>query len=212
MLGFASFVMMNDVAVGRTFFYLPLMQQKWWLVTRQFLVNSGFSDDDVVDLMRGRHETRTQECRLRTVSDVLAEEGVTRVDLLKINVEKAERDVLAGIVEADWPKIRQITMQVHEIDDGVQAVSRELTARGFIAGETGNAPGDLGSVRFVRILAPKRNDPAAQLVARQFGPRTLVQPTAQDLGPGVDVIVGDKFAGLVKAPRQLKAQVAGSGC
>ena len=45
-----------------------------------------------------------------------------------------------------------------------------------------------------------------------FGPDTLVQPRGQDLGPGVDVIVGDKFAGLVKAPRKLKAETAGTGC
>lgn len=88
----------------------------------------------------------------------------------------------------------------------------ELTARGFIPGDVGNAPGDLGNVKFVRVLAPKRNDPAAQLVARQLGRRTLVQPTSKDLGPGVDVIVGDKFRGLVKAPRKIKAKAAGSGC
>ena len=40
LLGFASFVMMNDVAVGKTFFYLPLMQEKWWQVTKQFFVNN----------------------------------------------------------------------------------------------------------------------------------------------------------------------------
>ena len=88
----------------------------------------------------------------------------------------------------------------------------ELTARGFLAGEVGNAPGAVGDVKFVRVLAPSRVDPAALLVAKQFGPQTLVQPTTEDLGPGVDVIVGDKFAGLVKAPRQVKAQAAGSGC
>ena len=41
-LGFTSFVMMNDVAVGKTFFLLPLMQEKWWLVTRQFVINNIF--------------------------------------------------------------------------------------------------------------------------------------------------------------------------
>ncbi len=39
-LAFISFVLMNDVAVGRTFFLLPLMQEKWWLVTKQFLINN----------------------------------------------------------------------------------------------------------------------------------------------------------------------------
>jgi polar amino acid transport system permease protein len=41
-LGFVCFVLMNDAAVGRTFFLLPLMQQKWWLVTKQFLINNVF--------------------------------------------------------------------------------------------------------------------------------------------------------------------------
>ena len=41
-LGFSVFVMMNDVAVGKTFFYLPLMQQKWWLVTKQFILTNIF--------------------------------------------------------------------------------------------------------------------------------------------------------------------------
>ncbi len=39
-LAFICFVLMNDVAVGKTFFLLPLMQEKWWLVTRQFLLNN----------------------------------------------------------------------------------------------------------------------------------------------------------------------------
>jgi polar amino acid transport system permease protein len=41
-LAFICFVLMNNVAVGKTFFLLPLMQAKWWLVTKQFLVNNLF--------------------------------------------------------------------------------------------------------------------------------------------------------------------------
>ncbi len=39
-LGFFSFVLMNDVAVGKTFFLLPLMQEKWWLVTQKFFLSN----------------------------------------------------------------------------------------------------------------------------------------------------------------------------
>jgi polar amino acid transport system permease protein len=35
-LAFICFLLMNDVAVGRTFFLLPLIQAKWWLVTWKF--------------------------------------------------------------------------------------------------------------------------------------------------------------------------------
>jgi polar amino acid transport system permease protein len=41
-LAFICFVLMKDVAVGKTFFLLPLMQAKWWLVTKQFLINNLF--------------------------------------------------------------------------------------------------------------------------------------------------------------------------
>jgi polar amino acid transport system permease protein len=39
---FVNFILMNNVAVGKTFFLLPLMQAKWWLVTKQFLLNNLF--------------------------------------------------------------------------------------------------------------------------------------------------------------------------
>ena len=35
-LGFICFILINNVAVGRTFFLLPLIQAKWWLVTYKF--------------------------------------------------------------------------------------------------------------------------------------------------------------------------------
>ena len=37
---FVCFVLMNNVAVGKTFFLLPLMQQKWWIVTQKFLLSN----------------------------------------------------------------------------------------------------------------------------------------------------------------------------
>jgi polar amino acid transport system permease protein len=39
-LGLICFILMNDAAVGKTFFLLPLMQEKWWQVTKQFIVNN----------------------------------------------------------------------------------------------------------------------------------------------------------------------------
>lgn len=41
-LAFICFVLTNDAAVGKTFFFLPLMREKWWLVTRSFLLNNLF--------------------------------------------------------------------------------------------------------------------------------------------------------------------------
>lgn len=42
LLAFICFILTNDAAVGKTFFLLPLMREKWWLVTRSFLLNNLF--------------------------------------------------------------------------------------------------------------------------------------------------------------------------
>jgi hypothetical protein len=87
-----------------------------------------------------------------------------------------------------------------------------LTAQGFIAGDAGNAPGELAEVEGAVVLAPAANDPAARLVARHLGRGAEIRQSTDNLGPGVEVVVGDSFGGLVEAPRQLRARAAGSGC
>lgn len=79
---------------------------------------------------------------------------------------------------------------------------KELSRRGFGEGSAGNAPSDV-TVRRVQVWTTKENDPAARLVALQFGPHTPVKVTSTDLGPGVDVIVGDGLHGLRHAPASL---------
>lgn len=74
-----------------------------------------------------------------------------------------------------------------------------FTERGFVAGETGNAPVRL-DVERAQVNARRSDDAAARLVARQFGPRVRVQVSRRDLGPGVDVVVGNAFRGLASAP------------
>jgi 31-O-methyltransferase len=70
-------------------------------------------------------------CRLTTLSSIIAQRGIERIDLLKIDVEGSEWDVLRGIEETDWPKIRQVVMEVHDPEHGVEAVSTWLGSRGY---------------------------------------------------------------------------------
>ena len=55
------------------------------------------------------------------------------MDLLKIDVERAEKEVLQGILPSDWPKIRQVAMEVHDVEGGLQTVvsriAESLTTR-----------------------------------------------------------------------------------
>ncbi|MFG1285488.1 amino acid adenylation domain-containing protein [Xanthobacter versatilis] len=92
----------------------------------------GFAPALLEELLEDRLASRTLEVALDTLSDVMAREGVERIDLLKINVEKSEAEVLAGIRAEDWPKIRQVALELHDMDGRLDAVVALLKAQGFI--------------------------------------------------------------------------------
>eukprot|EP00903_Cladosiphon_okamuranus_P017745 g16335.t1 len=70
-------------------------------------------------------------CDVRTVSWAMAKLDVDRIDLLKIDVEGAELDVMLGIEEKDWPKIRQVVAEVHPVGDRLPQTCRLLRDHGF---------------------------------------------------------------------------------
>jgi len=73
----------------------------------------------------------TAQCEMRTLSEVVSDHRVERIDLLKVDVERAELDVLRGIEASDWPKIRQVVVEVHDLDDRVETITRLLRAGGL---------------------------------------------------------------------------------
>jgi len=66
------------------------------------------------ELLSHLFESESHECSLRRLSDVIREEGIEQIDLLKVDVQRAELDVLKGLEAADWPKIQQLVMEVHD--------------------------------------------------------------------------------------------------
>jgi FkbM family methyltransferase len=71
-------------------------------------------------------------CEIRTLSSVIEEHHLARIDLLKIDVEGAEMDVLAGIEERHWPLIRQLAMEIEPANrDQVSALQERLKSLGF---------------------------------------------------------------------------------
>jgi FkbM family methyltransferase len=74
---------------------------------------------------------RHPRCRLVTLSSALAASGVSHVDLVKIDVEGAEEQVLAGIADDDWPRIRQLVIEVHDVDHRLDRLTALLARRGY---------------------------------------------------------------------------------
>ncbi len=71
------------------------------------------------------------QCKLRTISDVIDEQSIQRIDYLKIDTEGAELNVLNGIRPQHWPIIRQAVIEVHDGSSGLQKVIEILERNGF---------------------------------------------------------------------------------
>jgi FkbH-like protein/FkbM family methyltransferase len=92
----------------------------------------GVLDADVDALTTNRLRAETIDCPLTCVSDIIRENGLQRIHLLKIDAEKSEIEILRGIAEEHWPLIEQIVMEVHDrTRAAVQSIEEQLTARGF---------------------------------------------------------------------------------
>ncbi|KQY62644.1 MULTISPECIES: LytR C-terminal domain-containing protein [unclassified Nocardioides] len=76
----------------------------------------------------------------------------------------------------------------------------KLILRGFGTGSSGNASS--AKVDRVEVRADARNNPAARLVASQFGPGTPVVTGKDMLGIGIVVVVGDKYTKLSKRAKK----------
>ena len=80
-----------------------------------------------------------------------------------------------------------------------------LRARGFRGGTIGNAP-EGTKLRRVQVWIVEGEEDAGRLVARQFVPKTPVETVDTELADGIDVVVGNKFGSLKRAPRSIKVK------
>ncbi len=83
------------------------------------------------------------------------------------------------------------------------ATLEKIVDAGFRAGNAGNAPKS-AQIRRAVVWTTDEDDPAAKLVATSLGRRTKIEVTKTDLGPGVDLIVGNKFKGIRQGPKKIR--------
>jgi amino acid adenylation domain-containing protein/FkbM family methyltransferase len=110
----------------------------------------------LTELIDSRLEARQVHAPLITISQAIDEAAVTSIALLKVDVERSEVEVLAGIEDRHWPIIDRIVMEVHDVDGRLDLVCTCLTYRGF-AVEARCTPGQevLHTVTAVRPGVPR---------------------------------------------------------
>ena len=89
---------------------------------RSFILNFKLSDN---------LKSETVTCQLKTISQVVQEQNIQQIDLLKIDVEKSELDVLLGIDEQDWGKVKQIVIEAHDIENRIDRIKTLLLDHDF---------------------------------------------------------------------------------
>ncbi|AXX31928.1 amino acid adenylation domain-containing protein [Actinosynnema pretiosum subsp. pretiosum] len=101
-----------------------------------------------------RLSSTTYTCERRTVSEVLAETGVERIALLKVDVQKAEEDVLRGISDQDWPRIDQVALELHDLDGRLARTTALLEGKGYRVAVAQDALHRGTAVHFVYAVRP----------------------------------------------------------
>ena len=101
-------------------------------------LNAGLYDADVrlfnlglAENVAERLRTEPVRCELKTLSQVMREAGVEQIDLLKIDVARSEHDVLLGIAEEDWSRIRQVVVEVEDTDGALDRIRTLLERHGY---------------------------------------------------------------------------------
>ena len=86
----------------------------------------------VEELTSERLKSKSCECQLISVSDIIKENDIEKINLLKIDAEKSELDIVNGIEDADWIKIDQIVIEIHDkTQKSVNLIESILRQKGY---------------------------------------------------------------------------------
>jgi natural product biosynthesis luciferase-like monooxygenase protein/amino acid adenylation domain-containing protein/FkbM family methyltransferase len=88
------------------------------------------SKSELDELLQAQFRAEQYTCQVRTLSEIIRENYVERIDLLKIDAERSEYDVLCGIEEEDWKKIGQIVVEI-DTKESLDKITALLNRRGY---------------------------------------------------------------------------------
>ena len=81
---------------------------------------------------RLRNNAQIMPCELKTLSASIQDCSISSIDLLKIDCEGNELKVLNGIMDLHWPIIRQIVVEVHDVDGRLDYICNMFKEKGYI--------------------------------------------------------------------------------
>ena len=94
------------------------------------------------------------DCKITTLSTLINTKHISRIDLLKIDAEKAEQEVLAGIREQDWRKIDRVVLEAHD-QSSCEKICALLNKQGYRVNH--NKSSEFKSAAIFMIYANRRS-------------------------------------------------------
>lgn len=76
-------------------------------------------------------DVRSEKVPMTTLAKALSHAVIEEIAFLKIDVERAELDVLRGIADDQWDKVQRLAIEVHDRDDRLAEISELLKRRGY---------------------------------------------------------------------------------
>ncbi|MBC7953715.1 MAG: FkbM family methyltransferase, partial [Rhodospirillaceae bacterium] len=118
----------NSILSGR---YADVAEEQAIVEAYERNSGGGELDGQMRALIAERLHGQKVVCSIRTLSEIIAAEGIERIDLLKVDVEKSEMDVLDGLADSDWLKVQRVNIEVHDHDGRLDQIRTLLERRGF---------------------------------------------------------------------------------
>jgi FkbH-like protein/FkbM family methyltransferase len=174
------------------------------------------AQEDVNELTRDRLRSSTHECRLTTVSDIIRENQLAKIDLLKIDAEKSELEIIRGIADDDWPKIDQIVMEIHDpTGEAVRRIEDLLVQKGYRCSvELEKRLEHSGLFNLFAVQNESLNRPRPVEATRVRQPSVSLERNVRDFCTALESFSGEKsapvvlcFCPAVEADAELKVAV-----
>ena len=87
-------------------------------------------------LIKKNYQKKTAEtivnCKLTSLGSFIENNKFTHIDFLKIDVEGSEVDVIKSIHPKQFPIIKQLSIEVHDIENRVERLANYLRKQGYI--------------------------------------------------------------------------------
>ncbi|MCX4826468.1 FkbM family methyltransferase [Streptomyces sp. NBC_01142] len=113
-------------------------------------------------------QPQTLTVPVRRLSEWVREQDIDRINLLKVDVERAEEDVLLGIDPEHWPLIDQVVVEVHDIASRLERMVALLRANGFHTTVEQDALFAGSEIRMLYARRPNQSRTAKPWVTRQI--------------------------------------------